>query len=106
MIELKRVKKYYDETLALRDINLQLPRGEIVGLFGENGAGKTTLMKCILNFIEFQGSITLDGQPITTKNIAQLSFATSEHSFFPNLSPAAHRDFALRSRRCVLYYQI
>jgi ABC-2 type transport system ATP-binding protein len=93
MIELKRVKKYYDETLALRDINLQLPRGEIVGLFGENGAGKTTLMKCILNFIEFQGSITLDGQPITTKNIAQLSFATSEHSFFPNLPPAAHRDF-------------
>ena len=93
MIELKRVNKLYDETYALREINLQLPRGEIVGLFGENGAGKTTLMKSILNFIDYQGSITLDGQPITTKNIAQLSFATSEHSFFPNLSPAAHRDF-------------
>lgn len=93
MIELKRVNKLYDDTYALRNIDLRLPRGEIVGLFGENGAGKTTLMKSILNFIDYQGSITLDGQPITTKNIAQLSFATSEHSFFPNLSPAAHRDF-------------
>lgn len=93
MIELKRVNKLYDDTYALRNIDLKLPRGEIVGLFGENGAGKTTLMKCILNFIDFYGSITLDGQPISMKNIAQLSFATSEHSFFPNLSPAAHRDF-------------
>lgn len=93
MIELKRVNKLYDDTYALRNIDLKLPRGEIVGLFGENGAGKTTLMKCILNFIDFYGSITLDGEPISIKNIAQLSFATSEHSFFPNLSPAAHRDF-------------
>lgn len=93
MIELKRVNKLYDDTYALRNIDLRLPRGEIVGLFGENGAGKTTLMKCILNFIDFHGAITLDGEPISIKNIAQLSFATSEHSFFPNLSPAAHRDF-------------
>ena len=40
-----------------------------------------------------QGEITLDGEPITRKNIAKISFATSEHSFFPNLTAAAHRDF-------------
>lgn len=78
---------------ALTDVNLELPRGEIVGLFGENGAGKTTLMKCILGFLAYKGSITLDGEPITKKNIAKISFATSEHSFFPNLTPSAHRDF-------------
>ena len=57
-------------------------RGEIVGLLGENGAGKTTLMKCILGFVRFEGTITLDGEPITHRNIASLSFGTSEHSFF------------------------
>ena len=78
---------------ALTDVSLSIPRGEIVGLFGENGAGKTTLMKCILGFLPYKGKITLDGEPITKKNIARISFATSEHSFFPNLTPTAHRDF-------------
>lgn len=93
MIEIKNVNKTYNGKRALRDVSLQLPRGEIVGLFGENGAGKTTLMKCILGLIRYQGSITLDGAPISRQSIAQLSFATSEHSFFPNLTPAGHKEF-------------
>ena len=93
MIELKNVTKKYPGKTALKDVSLQLPRGEIVGLFGENGAGKTTFMKSILGFIRYDGEITLDGEPITTKNIAKISFATSEHSFFPNLSPAMHKAF-------------
>lgn len=93
MLELKDLKKSYIGKTALDGVDLSLPRGELVGLFGENGAGKTTLMKCILGFLPFSGSITLDGEPITRKNIAKLSFATSEHSFFPSLSAEAHRDF-------------
>ena len=93
MIEIKNVTKLYPGKRALNDVSLSLPQGEIIGLFGENGAGKTTLMKCVLGFLPYQGSITLDGQPITRKNIARLSFATSEHSFFPNLTPLAHGEF-------------
>lgn len=93
MIEIKNVIKTYSGKTALDQINLALPRGEIVGLFGENGAGKTTLMKCILGLLMYRGEITLDGEPISRKNIAKLSFATSEHSFFPNLSPKAHKEF-------------
>ena len=83
MIDIKNVSKSYTGKRALENVSLSLPRGEIVGLFGENGAGKTTLMKCILGFLPFSGEITLDGDPITRKNIARISFATSEHSFFP-----------------------
>jgi len=93
MLELKNVSKNYGAKCALGDVSFSLPRGEIVGLFGENGAGKTTLMKAILGLHSFRGEITLDGAPVTKKNIASFSFATSEHSFFPALSPAAHRDF-------------
>lgn len=93
MIELKHVSKSYGGKRALDDVNLKLPQGEIVGLFGENGAGKTTLMKCILGLLRCKGEITLDGQPITRRSIARLSFATSEHSFFPNLSPKSHMEF-------------
>ena len=95
MIKITDLTKSYvnNPKNALTDINLDLPRGEIVGLFGENGAGKTTLMKCILGFLPYKGTVTLDGEPITRKNIAKISFATSEHSFFANLTPSAHRDF-------------
>ena len=93
MIELKNVTKSYGTKVALRNVNLTFPQGEIVGLFGENGAGKTTMMKCILGFLPHKGKITLDGAPITKKNIARLSFATAEHSYFPNLTAKAHAEF-------------
>lgn len=93
MIEIKNVTKSYKGRYAIRDINLSIPRGQIIGLFGENGAGKTTLLKCILGLLPYYGEITLDGEPITPKNIAKLSFATCEHSFFPNLSPRDHMIF-------------
>ena len=38
-------------------------------------------------------AVLLDGEPITRANIHRLSFATCEHSFFPALTPADHRDF-------------
>lgn len=95
MIEIKNLRKIYKPggKVALEGVNLTVGPGEVIGLFGENGAGKTTLMKCVLNLLKYEGSVTLDGEPITTKNIARLSFATNEHSFFPTLTGNAHRDF-------------
>ena len=94
MLELKQVRKVFPwGTVAVKDVSVSCPRGEIVGLFGENGAGKTTLMKSILGLIKHEGEITLDGEKITPKNIEKLSFATSEHSFFPELTPRGHAEF-------------
>ena len=86
-------KSYWGANRALDSVSLSVGPGEIVGLFGANGAGKTTLLKCALGLLRYTGSVTLDGEPITHRNIASLSFATCEHSFFPALTPAAHREF-------------
>ena len=88
MLEVSHVsKKYRGCQQALEDVSLSVGPGEIVGIFGPNGAGKTTLLKCILGLLRYGfGSVTLDGQPITPKNIARLSFATCEH-----LLPRPHR---------------
>ena len=97
MLEIKALNKTYFDRLGSRqvlfDVNLAIGPGEIVGLFGENGAGKTTLMKSILGFLSYQGEILLDNKPIDRSNIARLSFATCEHSFFPNLTPDSHAEF-------------
>ena len=93
MLEISHVTKKYRDKEALSDVSLTIPRGQIVGLLGENGAGKTTMMKCILGYLRHEGVVTLDGEAIGPGNIHRLSFATCEHSFFPALSPADHRDF-------------
>lgn len=95
MIEIKNVSKRYlgNGKMALKDVSLQFPRGQIVGLFGENGAGKTTLMKCVLGLLKYKGEITLDGAPIDCHNLEKISFATCEHSFFPALTAQGHAAF-------------
>lgn len=93
MLELKNITKIYGKKAALWEASVAFASGQIVGLFGENGAGKTTMMKCILGLTRHKGEVTLDGEPISCKNIERLSFATCEHSFFPRLSPKAHREF-------------
>ena len=93
MIEIKGLGKSYGTKDALLGVDLTIPQGEILGLFGENGAGKTTFLKCVLGYLRHRGTVTLDGEPITRQNIHRLSFATCEHSFFPALSPRGHRDF-------------
>ena len=51
-LEVKNLRKKYNG-FELKDINLELPKGMIMGLIGENGAGKTTTIKSILNLIIF-----------------------------------------------------
>ena len=93
MVEMKHVSKAYGSKQALKDVSLTIGPGEIIGLFGENGAGKTTLIKSILGLQSYRGQVLLDGETITRKNIARLSFATCEHSFFPNLTAKGHKEF-------------
>ena len=60
-IEIKRLCKSYGD-FTLKNIDLTLPGGSILGLIGENGAGKTTTIKCILNLIRRDaGEIALLG---------------------------------------------
>lgn len=60
-LEVKNLCKKYSE-FELKNINLKLPKGMIMGLIGENGAGKTTTIKSILNLINIDnGEIKIFG---------------------------------------------
>lgn len=61
ILEVKNLSKKYTE-FALKNINLELPRGYIMGFIGQNGAGKTTTIKAILNLIrQDSGAVRIFG---------------------------------------------
>ena len=80
---------YLDGTQALKDINLNIPKGSILSIMGKNGAGKTTLIRTLNGLIRPQrGSIYIKGENISSKSIATLSqkvgiiFQTPSHQLF------------------------
>jgi len=81
LLSLERVTACYGNIVALRDVDIAVPRGEIVTLIGANGAGKTTLMMSIFgNPRARSGRILFDGHDITalpTHKIARLGIAQS-----------------------------
>ncbi|MBR0256232.1 MAG: sugar ABC transporter ATP-binding protein, partial [Synergistaceae bacterium] len=63
VLELEHIRKEYPGVIALKDVTLQLRRGEILGLIGENGAGKSTLIKCCSGaVIPTSGHIKINGK--------------------------------------------
>ena len=66
MLEVKDLKVAYGSILALKGINFEVKKGEIISLIGANGAGKTTTLHSISNLIKKQsGSVTFKGENIT-----------------------------------------
>lgn len=62
IIEIKNLNKWYGDFHVLKDINLNVKKGEIIVVCGPSGSGKSTLIRCINRLEEFQeGSIVVDG---------------------------------------------
>jgi D-methionine transport system ATP-binding protein len=83
VIELKALTKVFrqngQETEALRNVSLHVPRGQIFGILGQSGAGKSTLIRCV-NLLErpTSGEVWVDGREITRLSPAELRAARQE----------------------------
>ncbi|GAB2543568.1 ABC transporter ATP-binding protein [Gracilibacillus alcaliphilus] len=65
MIQIEQVRKKFEKSLVLENVNLTVKKGSIYGLLGSNGAGKTTLLKAIAGIIkQDQGRVQIDGMPV------------------------------------------
>jgi simple sugar transport system ATP-binding protein len=70
VLRVEHIAKRFGPVTALRDINLHVKKGEVLGLLGDNGAGKSTLIKIMTGFQkQDSGKMFLRGQPYEPKSV-------------------------------------
>lgn len=87
ILEIKNLKKSYGDIDALKDINLTLKSGNLLGLMGPNGSGKTTLLKCIMGLIKpDSGEIRIAGNKIGVNSKKLISYLPDAYHLYDNLT--------------------
>ncbi len=75
LLEIKKLSKKFDNRYVLKDINLKLTGGKIIGLLGKNGAGKTTLIKLINDLLTpTSGEILVKGNKVGVESKKLISY--------------------------------
>ena len=75
LLETKELTKKFDKKTVLKDVNITLTNGKIIGLLGKNGAGKTTLIKLINDLLTpTSGEILVKGNKIGVESKKVISF--------------------------------
>ncbi len=96
-VELKNVTKRYNEILAVNNINLTIPTGEIFALLGPNGSGKSTTLKMLLGLLQpTQGSVNVLGidvqkNPVEVKR--QVGYVPESPDVYEFLTGLEYLDF-------------
>ena len=87
IIEASHLGKAFGSNRVLRDVNLTIPQGAIVGLLGTNGSGKSTLIKCLLGLLRIsQGTATIYGEDVwdlSAATKARLGYVPQDIQLYP-----------------------
>ncbi len=100
IISIQHLAKNFGSFQAVRDVNIQVNRGDVYGFLGPNGAGKSTTMRCMLSLIKPDaGDISLFGLPLAsnrTQILRRVGSLIEKPDFYKFLS--AYRNLDLFSR--------
>ncbi|GHC03110.1 ABC transporter ATP-binding protein [Thermomonas carbonis] len=95
-IALTGVRKRYDD-FALHDIDLTLPRGQVMGLVGVNGAGKSSLLRMLMGLVRADGGeVEVLGQRLPQAQVAvkrQIGYASDDMRLYRGQTLRWHMDF-------------
>lgn len=94
VLKISNISRSFGAIHALKKVNFEINKGEIMGLVGENGAGKSTLVKIISGFDNgYEGEYKLNDQVVRFENpvkaeLSGIAIAQQELSLIPNMSVA------------------
>lgn len=98
-IRFENIVKNFGSTQVLKNINLDIEKGQLVTLLGPSGCGKSTLLRCLAGLETVtSGKIWLDGKEITNVEPRKrdIGMVFQQYSLFPNLTVEKmwHSDFS------------
>lgn len=102
IIQIENVHKQFGSIHALRGVDLNVQKGEVIVIIGPSGSGKSTLLRCINRLEEFdQGKIFVDGIPLdTAENInavrTEVGMVFQQFNLFPHLTVLENITLAQR----------
>ena len=100
IINMKHIKKTYDDKVIIKDFNLDINKGEFITVIGSSGCGKTTVLKMIngLNTPD-KGDIFINGKNIKNENIIELrrkiGYSIQGSALFPHLTVEKNISYVL-----------
>lgn len=92
LLNVEAIDFFVKKTQILRNVSLEVERGEIVGLLGRNGAGKSSIIKCIMGIYGTRnGSVRFDGKDVTQlpprpRVLMGLAYSPEDSRVFPDLT--------------------
>jgi len=91
MIELRHVKKSYENITPLLDVNAEINEGDVIAIIGPSGCGKSTLLR-LINLLEkpTDGSIIVDGEDITAPGYKEYEICRKIGMVFQNFNLFSH----------------
>lgn len=101
-LEVKNLKKSYNENLVLNSISFGVEKGELLCILGESGCGKTTTLNAIGGFVDIdEGAIIIDGENITKfdASVRPTSTVFQSYGLFPNMTVLENVTYGLKIRK-------
>lgn len=87
MLEVKNLRKTFDDYCAVDNLTFTVKPGTIMGLIGQNGAGKTTTFRLILDFLKAdRGEVFWDGRPIGKNEYDIIGYLPEERGLYPKVT--------------------
>jgi len=89
-LELRGVSKHYGELKAVKEIDIEVPKGAIYGFLGPNGAGKTTTIRMILDIVKpTHGTISVLGAPSALEVRERIGYLPEEKGLYKKMTAAS-----------------
>ncbi len=98
-IEVRNIQKQFGNFVALNDVSLDFPTGELTALLGPSGCGKTTLLRIIAGLEQAdRGQVLLDGEDASARHVRerQVGFVFQHYALFKHMTVFENVAFGLR----------